>query len=112
MASEDFCHNTCSYIDPWGVPASFDPMGLIGRIYVDDYLTLPHIKYISCGPNSFRREEDFQTFSQVISLWELYVSPYLMNLYMKFHHIWLTDIRDKLLSKCKWMMSDARPLPY
>ena len=38
-------------------------------------------------------EEDFQSFSQVISLWELYVSPYLMRLYMKFHHIWLTDIR-------------------
>ena len=39
-------------------------------------------------------EEDFQSFSQVISLWELYVSPSLMNLYMKFHYIWLTDIRD------------------
>ena len=40
-------------------------------------------------------EEDFQSFSQVISLWELYISPYyLMNIYMKFHHIWLTDIRD------------------
>ena len=26
-------NNTCSYIDPWGV-ASFDPRGLIGKIYV------------------------------------------------------------------------------
>ena len=41
-------------------------------------------------------EEDFQRFSQVISLWELYVPPYLMNLRMKFHHIWLTDITDIL----------------
>ena len=39
-------------------------------------------------------EEDFQSFSQVISLWELYVSPSLMNLYMKFHYIWLADIRN------------------
>ena len=37
-------------------------------------------------------EEDFQSFSQVMSWWELCVSPYLMNIYMKFHHIWLTDI--------------------
>ena len=42
-------------------------------------------------------EEDFQSFFQVISLWELNVSHSLMNLYMKFHHIWLTDIRDILL---------------
>ena len=31
-----FSHNTCSYIDPCGV-ASFDPRGLIGRIYEGDY---------------------------------------------------------------------------
>ena len=31
MVSEDFFHNTCSYIDPRGV-AIFDPRGLIGRI--------------------------------------------------------------------------------
>ena len=30
-----FSHNTC-YIDPQGV-ASFDPRGLIGRIYEGDY---------------------------------------------------------------------------
>ena len=46
-------------------------------------------------------EEEFQSFSQVISLWELYVFPYLINLYMKFHHIWLTDIRDILLNLMK-----------
>ena len=45
-------------------------------------------------------EEEFQSFSQVISLWYLY---------MKFHHIWLTDISDILLSKCERMMSDAMP---
>ena len=37
-------------------------------------------------------EEDFQSFPQVLSLWELYVFPYLINIYMKFHHIWLTDM--------------------
>ena len=42
-------------------------------------------------------EEDIQKYSHVISLTELYVFPYLMNLYMKFHHIWQTDIRDILL---------------
>ena len=42
--------------------ASLDPMDLIGRIYVGDYLTLLHTKYISCGPHGFR-EEDFLIFS-------------------------------------------------
>ena len=37
-------------------------------------------------------EEDFQCFSQVKSLWELYVSPYLMNLYKKFRHFWLLTL--------------------
>ena len=46
-------------------------------------------------------DKDFQSFPQVISLWELYVSPCLMNFYMKFHHIWLTDIRDLLLNLMK-----------
>ena len=32
----DFFHYTCSYIDPQDV-ASFDSMGLVGRIYVGDY---------------------------------------------------------------------------
>ena len=67
MVSELFSHNTCSYIDPHGV-ASFDPSSLIGRIYEGDYWKLLHIKYISCGPNGFRR-----SFAQVLSLWELYV---------------------------------------
>ena len=46
-------------------------------------------------------EEYFQSFPQVISLWQLYFPPYLMNLYMKFHHIWPTDIRDILLNLMK-----------
>ena len=91
MVSEEkiFFHNTC-YIDPQGV-ASFDPRGLIGRIYEGDYKALLYIKYIT---NS---EEDFQSFSQVIGLWELYVFNYLVNIYMKFHHIFLNEIRDILL---------------
>ena len=36
MVSEDFFHNTYSYIDLRCV-AIFDPRGLIGRIYVGDY---------------------------------------------------------------------------
>ena len=43
--------------DPWGV-ASLDPRVSIGRIYVVDYYTLRHTKYISSGPHGFR-EEDF-----------------------------------------------------
>ena len=53
MVSDFFLHNTCSYIDLLGL-ASFDPKGLIGRIYVGDYLTLLNIKYRICGPNDFR----------------------------------------------------------
>ena len=45
---------------PWGV-ASLDPRGLIGRIYVGDYYTLLHTKYISPKPHGFR-EEDFYKF--------------------------------------------------
>ena len=44
---------------PWGM-ASLVPRGLIGRIYVGDYYTLLHTKYISCGPHVFR--EDFLSF--------------------------------------------------
>ena len=40
------------------------PRGLIGRIYVRDYYTLLHTKYISCGPHGFR-EMNFLSFSQV-----------------------------------------------
>ena len=50
ILSEDFF----SIIHPQGV-ASFDPRGLIGRIYEGDYWKLLLIKYISCGPNGFRR---------------------------------------------------------
>ena len=43
---------------PWGV-ASFEPRGLIGRIYVADHYTLIHTQYISCGPHGFREEDKF-----------------------------------------------------
>ena len=41
-------------------------MGLIGRIYVGDHLTLLHTKYVSCGPHGFR--EDFLSFSHYMSM--------------------------------------------
>ena len=43
--------------DPWGM-AILDLRGWIGRIYIEDFKTLLHTKYISCGPHGFR-EEDF-----------------------------------------------------
>ena len=76
----------------------FCPSGLIGRIYVGDY--------IRCGPNGFRSR-----FSKFFPSY-MSMGPYLMNHNMKFHHVWQTDISDILLSKCEWMMSDARLLPY
>ena len=42
-------------------------------------------------------KEDFQSFFLSYKS----MGPYLMNLYMKFHHIWLTAISDILLSKCE-----------
>ena len=47
--------------DPRG-GAIFDPRGMIGRIYIEDHLTLLHTKYESSGPCGFR-EEDFFIFS-------------------------------------------------
>ena len=47
-------------IDPRGM-GSLNLRGLIGRIYVGNYLTLPHTEHISCGPHSFG--EDFYSFS-------------------------------------------------
>ena len=47
-------------MSPEGV-ATFDPRGMVGRIYVGDYLTLLHTKYLSSGPHGFR-EEDFLKF--------------------------------------------------
>ena len=35
---------------------------MVGRIYVGDYLTLLHTKYLSSGPYGFR-EEDFLSIS-------------------------------------------------
>ena len=55
--------------DPWGV-ASWDPRGLIGRIYVGDHHTLLHTKYISSGPHGFR--EDFLSFSHYKSMGAIY----------------------------------------
>ena len=47
--------------DPRG-GAIFDPRGMIGRIYIEDYYTLLHTKYESFGPRRFG-EEDYLCFS-------------------------------------------------
>ena len=46
--------------DPRG-GVSLNPRGLIDRIYLEDYYTLIHTKYISCVPHGFRNE-DFKGF--------------------------------------------------
>ena len=71
-------------------------MGLIGRIYEEGTRHCYTLNIYTLG--LMVSEENFQSFSQNISLWELYVSPSLMNLYMKFHHIWLNDIEDIFLN--------------
>ena len=57
--------------EPRGV-ANLDPRGMVGRIYVGDYLTLLLTKYLSSGPHGFR--EDFLSFFPNINLCELYVA--------------------------------------
>ena len=47
--------------DPRG-GAIFDPSGMIGRIYIEDHLTLLHTKYESSGPCGFREEDFFYIF--------------------------------------------------
>ena len=44
--------------EPQGV-TSFDPRGMVGRIYVGDHLTFLHTKYLSSGPYGFRKEDFF-----------------------------------------------------
>ena len=36
--------------------ASLDPRGMVGRICVDDHITLLHTKYLSFGPDGFRKD--------------------------------------------------------
>ena len=58
------CFSHCKSMganDPQG-GAIFDPMGMIGRIYIKDHYTLLHTKYESSGLCVFR-EEDFFIFS-------------------------------------------------
>ena len=38
---------------------TLDPMGMVGRNYVGDHLTLLHTKYRGCGPHGFRKEDFF-----------------------------------------------------
>ena len=52
--------------DPMG-GASLGTRGLIGRVYIEDHLTLLHTKYIICGPHGFR-EVDFLSFSHYKSV--------------------------------------------
>ena len=47
--------------DPRG-GAIFDPRGMIGRIYIEDHLTLLHTKYGSFGPCGFGEEDFFMFF--------------------------------------------------
>ena len=65
FGEEDFlCFSHCKSMganDPRG-GAIFDPRNMIGRIYIEDYLTLLHKKYESSGPYGFK-EEDFFIFS-------------------------------------------------
>ena len=94
MVSEDFPHNTC-YIDLQGV-ASFDPGAWLAGLMKGTSRHCYILNILAVGLTV--SEEDFQSFSQVISLWELYVFPYLMNIYMKFHHIWLTTFESNLVA--------------
>ena len=41
--------------EPRGV-VNFDPRGTFGRMYIGDYLTLLHTKYLSSGSYGFREE--------------------------------------------------------
>ena len=52
-----FLYKSMEANDPRGM-AYLDPRGMIGRIYVEYYLTLLHTKYTSFRPCGFR-EEDF-----------------------------------------------------
>ena len=64
FGEEDFCiFSHCKSMaanDPRG-RATFDPRGMIGRIYLEDHYTLLHTKYESFGPCGFG-EEDFFLF--------------------------------------------------
>ena len=48
--------------DPRG-GASFDPRGMVGRIYKEDHYTLLHTKYQSSAPCGFEEEDFFFMFS-------------------------------------------------
>ena len=54
--------------------ANLDPMGVIGRIYVEYHLTLLHTKYTRFMPCGFR-EEDFFIVFPIISLWQIITPP-------------------------------------
>ena len=51
--------------DTWGM-ANLDPKGMVGRIYVGDYLSLLHTEYLSSGPSGFN--EDFWSFCHYKSM--------------------------------------------
>ena len=42
-----------------------DPLGMVGRIYVVDHLTLLHTKYLRSWPYGFR-DEDFKVLTIII----------------------------------------------
>ena len=53
---EDFLsishYKTMGANEPQGM-ANLDPRGMVGRIYVDNHLSLLHTKYLSSGPYGF-----------------------------------------------------------
>ena len=58
------CFSHCKSMranDPRG-RAIFDPRGMIGRIYIEDHLTLLHTKYESLGPCGIGEEDFFMFF--------------------------------------------------
>ena len=72
-----FHYKTMGANDSPGVD-SLGPIGLIGRIYVENHYTLLHTKYLSCGPHYFREEEYFFFF--IISLCKLMTPRGVANL--------------------------------
>ena len=53
--------------EPRGL-ATLEPRGMIGRIYVDDHLTLIHTKYLSSRSYGFREKYFFFVFSHYKSI--------------------------------------------
>ena len=42
--------------------ANLDSRGMVGTIYVEDHQTLIYTKYISCGPQGYRKDLSFSHY--------------------------------------------------